>query len=76
MFQVYLPHWLAFTPDGLYGFHGLIVWPKGHEEMPSGGKESIKSIGNAVSAGCVRHDAENSQFLYKWAEIGTQVVIY
>jgi lipoprotein-anchoring transpeptidase ErfK/SrfK len=76
MFQVYLPYWLAFTPDGLYGFHGLIVWPKGHEDMPQGGKESEKSIGNAVSAGCVRHDAQNSTFLYEWAEIGTKVVIY
>lgn len=76
MFQVYLPYWLAFTPDGLYGFHGLIVWPSGHEDMPGGGKESKRSIGNAVSAGCVRHDAQDSIFLYEWADIGTKVVIY
>jgi hypothetical protein len=76
MFQVYLPYWLAFTPDGLYGLHGLIVWPKGHKDMPNGGKESQSHIGNAVSAGCVRHDAINSKKLYEWAEIGTQVVIY
>jgi len=76
MFQVYLPYWLAFTSDGLYGFHGLIVWPKGHEDMPSGGKESERNIGNAVSAGCVRHDAEDSIFLYEWADVGTKVVIY
>jgi len=69
MFGVYLPYWLAFTPDGLYGFHGLIVWP-------DGGKESEKNIGNAVSAGCVRHDAQDSLFLYEWADIGTKVVIY
>lgn len=69
MFGVYLPYWLAFTPDGLYGFHGLIVWP-------DGGKESEKNIGNAVSAGCVRHGAEESEFLYDWADIGTRVVIY
>ncbi len=76
MFQVYLPYWLAFTEDGLYGFHGLIVWPEGHEDMPQGGKESKKSIGSAVSAGCVRHDAQNSKFLYDWVDIGTKVVIY
>jgi lipoprotein-anchoring transpeptidase ErfK/SrfK len=76
MFQVYLPYWLAFTEDGLYGFHGLIVWPEGHEERPEGGKESEINIGNAVSAGCVRHDAQNSEFLYEWADIGTKVVIY
>ncbi|PID51873.1 MAG: hypothetical protein CR972_04870 [Candidatus Moraniibacteriota bacterium] len=76
MFQVYLPFWMAFTPDGKYGFHDLVVWPEGHEKMPSGGKESDVNIGRAVSPGCVRHDAENSQFLYEWAEIGTPVIIY
>ncbi len=76
MFGVYLPYWMAFTSDGLYGFHGLIVWPKGHEDMPQGGKESKKNIGNAVSAGCVRHDAQNSEFLYNWTSIGTKVIIY
>ncbi len=76
MFQVYMPYWMAFTPDGLYGFHGLVVWPEGHEEMPSGGRESEKNIGSAVSPGCVRHDAEMSRFIYDWADIGTKVVIY
>lgn len=76
MFQVYLPYWMAFTEDGKYGFHDLIVWPEGHEDMPSGGKESERSIGNAVSPGCVRHDAQNSKFIYDWADIGTPVVIY
>jgi len=76
MFGVYLPYWMAFTPDGKYGFHDLIVWPEGHEEMPDGGKESERSIGSAVSAGCVRHDADNSQFIYNWTDIGTNVVIY
>ncbi len=76
MFQVYLPYWMAFTPDGKYGFHDLIVWPEGHAEMPRGGKESTASIGNAVSPGCVRHDARNSQFIYEWADIGTPVIIY
>lgn len=76
MFQVYLPFWMAFTEDGEYGFHDLIVWPEGHEERPGGGKESEASIGNAVSPGCVRHDAENSKFIYEWADVGIPVVIY
>ncbi|XLQ20607.1 MAG: L,D-transpeptidase [Candidatus Moraniibacteriota bacterium] len=76
MFQVYLPYWMAFTEDGLYGFHDLIVWPEGHEDKPEGGKESLTSIGNAVSPGCVRHDAQNSQFIYDWTDVGTKVVIY
>ncbi len=76
MFQVYLPFWMAFTENGEYGFHDLIVWPEGHEDMPSGGKESLSSIGNAVSPGCVRHDAKNSKYIYDWADVGTPVVIH
>ncbi len=76
MFNVYLPYWMAFTEDGKYGFHDLIVWPEGHEDMPGGGKESENSIGNAVSPGCVRHDATNAQFIYDWADVGTIVKVY
>lgn len=76
MFQVYLPFWMAFTENGEYGFHDLIVWPEGHEDMPEGGKESTASIGNAVSPGCVRHDAKNSKYIYDWADVGTPVIIY
>lgn len=76
MFGVYLPYWMAFTENGEYGFHDLIVWPEGHQEMPSGGKEGAGSIGNAVSPGCVRHDAEESRFIYDWTDIGTPVVIH
>ncbi len=76
MFQVYMPYWMAFTANGEYGFHDLVVWPEGHDQMPSGGKESISSIGRAVSPGCVRHDAKNSKFIYDWTNIGTKVVIY
>jgi lipoprotein-anchoring transpeptidase ErfK/SrfK len=76
MFGVYLPYWMAFTEDGKYGFHDLIVWPEGHKDMPQGGKESERSLGNAVSPGCVRHDAKNSTFIYDWSDVGTPVMIY
>jgi lipoprotein-anchoring transpeptidase ErfK/SrfK len=76
MFNVYLPYWMAFTEDGEYGLHGLIVWPEGHEDKVPGTKESEQNIGNAVSAGCVRHDDENAKFLYDWADIGTIIKIY
>lgn len=76
MFGVYLPFWMAFTEDGKYGFHDLVVWPEGHKDMPEGGKESIASIGNAVSPGCVRHDAQSSKKIYDWTDVGTPVVIY
>ncbi len=78
-FGVYLPYWLAFTPDGLYGIHDLVEWPPDHPDYPNspqGGKESIASIDSAVSPGCVRHDSENSLSIYEWAEVGTPIIIY
>lgn len=76
MYQVYLPFWMAFTSDGLYGFHDLPIWPVGHEERPAGGTESLANIGRQASPGCVRHDTDDSQTLYEWSDIGTRVVIY
>ena len=73
---VYMPYWMAFTENGEYGIHGLVIWPEGHEEMPEGGKESTSSIGRSVSPGCVRHDAKNSEAIYKWTSVGTPVIIY
>ncbi len=78
-FGVYLPYWMAFTPDGLYGIHDLVEWPANHPDFPNspgGGKESIASIDAAVSPGCVRHDSENSAELYAWADVGTPIIIY
>lgn len=76
MYQVHLPFWMAFTPDGLYGFHDLPIWPVGHEERPEGGTESLASIGRQASPGCVRHDTDDSQTLFEWSDIGTKVIIY
>lgn len=76
MYQVYLPFWMAFTSDGLYGFHDLPIWPVGHEERPEGGTESLASIGRQASPGCVRHDTDDSQTLFEWSDIGTRVIIY
>ncbi len=73
---VYMPYWMAFTANGEYGIHGLVIWPEGHEEMPKGGQESTSSIGRAVSPGCVRHDAKNSEMIYSWASVGTPIIIY
>lgn len=76
LFQVYMPYWMAFTPDGEYGFHDFPVWPEGHPDKPKGGKESEINIGKSVSPGCVRHSEKNSEKIYNWAEVGTKVVIY
>jgi|GEM_PF-2664594 len=78
-FGVYLPYWMAFTPDGLYGIHDLVEWPAGHPDYPdspNGGKESISSIDAAVSPGCVRHGTAPSGEIYEWTDVGTPVIIY
>ncbi len=78
-FGVYLPFWMAFTSDGLYGIHDLVEWPAGHPDypdFPDGGKESVSSIDAAVSPGCVRHNTTNSGEIYHWTDVGTPVIIY
>jgi len=78
-FKVYLPYWMAFSEDGMYGLHGLVEWPANHPDFPNspnGGKESVKNIDKAVSPGCVRHIDKDSKVIYQWAEIGTPVYIY
>ncbi len=78
-FDVFLPYWMAFTKDGMYGLHGLVEWSANNPKFPKspqGGKESIKNIDKAVSPGCVRHTDEDSKIIYQWADIGTPVYIY
>lgn len=79
MFKVYLPYWVSFTDDNMYGFHGLVEWPANHPDFPnfpSGGKESIKNIDREISAGCIRHKDEDSKLIYEWSDIGTIVYVY
>lgn len=50
------------------GFHAIPRDSKGNEVGKS-------ELGKAVSAGCVRLEAENAKFLYDWAVNGTRIVV-
>lgn len=50
------------------GFHAIPLDAKGN---PVGAEQ----LGQPVSAGCVRLEAENAKFLYDWAPNGTRVVV-
>lgn len=67
-FKVYMPYWMAFTPDGRMGLHGL---PLKNRKIPLGGH----LIGRPASHGCVRLRLEDAQKLFQWAEVGTIVQI-
>lgn len=64
----WLPFWVGFTSDGLYGFHELPICQKG--------RKGIEEIGEPASIGCIRLNLNDSEIFYKWVEIGTPVKIY
>ena len=68
-YGLYMPNWMAITPDGLYGIHELPEWPSGY-------KEGEDHLGTPVSHGCVRLGVGPSQSVYDWAEVGTPVIVY
>lgn len=68
-YGLYMPNWMAITPDGLYGIHELPEWPSGY-------KEGEDHLGTPVSHGCVRLGIGPSQSVYDWADVGTPVIVY
>lgn len=72
-YGLYMPFWMAIqTPDGFYdgyGIHGLPYWPDGTREGES-------HLGRPVSHGCIRLGASDIEYLYEWAQNGTNVVIH
>jgi len=65
--RLWMPFWLPFI-GGLYGIHELPEWPGGL-------KEGEDHLGTPVSHGCVRLGIGAAETLYKWADVGTDVVI-
>lgn len=59
----WLPYWVGFTADGLYGFHMVPVCDYRYDVYPR-------------SLGCVRLEFDNAKFFYNWAKIGTPIKIY
>lgn len=68
-YGLYMPNWMAITPDGGYGLHQLPYWPDGRVEGTS-------HLGRAVSHGCVRLGPGDSKYVYDWAANGTKVFIH
>lgn len=67
-YSLYMPYWMAFTPDGGYGIHELPEWKNGK-------KEGAAHLGAPVSHGCVRLGVGAARTVYNWAPVGTPVVI-
>lgn len=68
-YSLFMPFWMAITPDGKYGIHELPEWPGGF-------KEGQNHLGIPVSHGCMRLGIGPAKTVYEWAEIGTPVVVY
>lgn len=68
-YHLFMPYWMAITPDGKYGIHELPEWPGGY-------KEGQNHLGIPVSHGCMRLGVGPAETVYNWADIGTPVVVY
>lgn len=68
-YSLYMPYWMAITPDGKYGIHELPEWPGGY-------KEGANHLGRPVSHGCVRLGVGAAARVYGWADIGTRVIVH
>lgn len=67
-YGLWMPYWQGLG-TGHFGFHELPVWPSGY-------REGEDHLGIAVSHGCIRLGVGPAEFLYKWAPVGTKVLIY
>ncbi len=52
-----------------YGFHSIPIYP---DRRPL---QTKAQLGTHRSGGCVRQDWEDAEFLFRWAEIGTRVIV-
>lgn len=65
--QIMDAFWLGFIGSA-YGIHELPEWPGGY-------KEGKSHLGRPVSHGCVRLGVGSAEWLFNWADIGTEVII-
>lgn len=72
LYDLYMPNWMAITPDGGYGIHGLPYWKYSWGNV----YEGENHLGWRVSHGCVRLSLENAKWLYGWAPVGTTVIVH
>lgn len=62
-YKAMMYHWMAFTPSGSHGFHGLA------------GRSYYNHLGSPASHGCVRLAREDAKEIYPYVRIGTPVEI-
>jgi len=68
-YGLWMPYWMAITPDGKYGIHELPIWPNGY-------REGEDQLGAPASHGCIRVGTEAAKRIYGLTDIGTPVFIY
>ncbi len=66
-YRLWMPFWLGFVGSA-YGIHELPEWPGGY-------KEGENHLGRPVSHGCVRLGVGPAEWLFNWADIGTEVIV-
>lgn len=66
-YDLYMPWWMSFKPS--YGIHELPEWANGY-------KEGEDHLGRVASHGCVRLGVGPAETVYKWANLGTKVLIH
>lgn len=69
-----MPNYMAFTEDDAYGLHGL-PYLGDATERSGYWNEALSHIGVPVSHGCVRFLPEEALEVFKWADVGTPVII-
>ncbi|MFC1645528.1 L,D-transpeptidase [Patescibacteria group bacterium] len=68
-YSLFMPYWMAIVPSGKFGIHELPEWPSGY-------KEGENHLGIPVSHGCIRLGVGAAEKVYKWADIGTPIIVY
>lgn len=67
-YGLWMPYWMAVQASGRIGIHELPEWPNGY-------KEGEDHLGRVASHGCIRLGVGAAEYVYNWAEIGTEVDI-
>lgn len=67
-YKLWMPYSMNFAAGGYY-IHELPYWPNGYREGES-------HLGHRVSHGCIRLGIGPAQYVFDWAEIGTQIYIH
>lgn len=71
-YNLYMPYWMQFTWAG-HGIHELPFWKyRGGKEY----KERESHLGTRISHGCVRLGVGPAEEVFRWAEIGTPVIVH